>query len=85
MVLSLDLREPLSDQRPANPFAALGGSNALLDVLTKIEAASTDDSVEGIYIRANTAGMQAAQAEELRAALASLPRLRQVRCRAPAE
>jgi protease-4 len=69
MVLSLDLREPLSDQRPANPFAALGGSNALLDVLTKIEAASTDDSVEGIYIRANTAGLQAAQAEELRAAL----------------
>jgi len=31
MVLSLDLREPLTDQRPANPFAAFSGSNALLD------------------------------------------------------
>ncbi|MEZ5956314.1 MAG: signal peptide peptidase SppA [Hyphomonadaceae bacterium] len=72
MVLALDLREPLSDQRPANPFASLGGSgSALLDVLGKIDAARTDDAVEGIYIRANTGGMQAAQAEELRAALAA--------------
>ena len=70
--LCLDLREPLTDQRPANPFAALSGSSsALLDVLTKIDAARTDNAVEGIYIRANTGGMQAAQAEELRAALAA--------------
>jgi protease-4 len=71
MVLALDLREPLTDQRSPNPFAAFGASNALLDVLSKIEAARTDDSVEGIYIRANTAGLAAAQAEELRAALAA--------------
>lgn len=71
MVLSLDLREPLSDQRSSNPFASFGGGNALLDVLAKIDAARTDNSVEGIYIRANTAGLQAAQAEELRAALAA--------------
>lgn len=72
MVLALDLREPLTDQRPANPFASLSGSSsALLDVLTKIDAARTDSAVEGIYIRANTGGMQAAQAEELRAALAA--------------
>ena len=72
MVLALDLREPLSDQRSSNPFASISGSgNALLDVLGKIEAARTDDAVEGIYIRANTAGMQPAQAEELRAALAA--------------
>ena len=72
MVLALDLREPLTDQTPANPFASLsGGSRALLDVLAKIDAARTDDAVEGIYIRANTAGLQAAQAEELRAALAA--------------
>ncbi len=71
MVLSLDLREAMTDQRPANPFAAFSGSNALLDTLGKIEAARTDDAVEGIYIRANTGGMQAAQAEELRAALAA--------------
>jgi len=71
MVLALDLREPMTDQRPSNPFAALGGGNALLDVLTRLEAARTDDAVKGIYIRANTSGMAAAQAEELRAALAA--------------
>ncbi len=72
MVLALDLREPLTDQRPANPFAALSGeSSALLDVLAKIDGARTDNAVEGIYIRANTGGLQAAQAEELRAALAA--------------
>lgn len=72
MVLALDLREPLSDQRSSNPFASIGGGgNALLDVLGKIESARTDNAVEGIYIRANTGGMQPAQAEELRAALAA--------------
>lgn len=71
MVLSLDLREPMTDQRPANPFASLGGGQALLDVLGRIEAARTDNAVEGLYIRANTAGMAPAQAEELRAAIAN--------------
>jgi protease IV len=70
MVLQLDLREPMTDQRSTNAFAAFEGDQALLDVLGKIDAARTDDNVEGIYIRANTAGMPASQAEELRAALA---------------
>jgi protease-4 len=71
MVLALDLREEMPDQRPSNPFAAIGQGPALLDVLNRIEAARTDNAVEGIYIRANTGGMPPAQAEELRAALAS--------------
>ena len=70
MVLALDLREEMTDQRPANPFASLGGAPALLDLLTRIEAARTDNAVEGIFIRANTGGMAPAQAEEVRAALA---------------
>lgn len=69
MVLTVDLREPMMDHRPANPFAALGGPPALLDVLAKIEAAATDDHVKGLYVRAATDGMAPAQAEELRAAL----------------
>jgi protease-4 len=72
MVLALDLREEMSDQRSTNPFAAFGdGSHSLLDVIGRIEQARTDDRVKGIYIRANTGGMAASQAEELRAALAS--------------
>lgn len=71
MVLSLDLREPMTDQRPTNPFASFGGSSALLDTLARLDAARTDDRVNGLYIRANTGGMPAAQAEELRAAIAA--------------
>jgi protease-4 len=71
MVLALDLRAGMSDQQPTNPFAALGGAPSLLDTLNRIEAARTDNRVRGIFIRANTGGMPAAQAEELRAALAS--------------
>jgi len=71
MVLELDLREAMSDQRSPSPFAAFGGSNALLDVLAQIDAARADNAVEGIFIRANTNGMPAAQAEELRTALAA--------------
>lgn len=70
MVLSLDLRQPMSDQRPQNPFAALGGAPSLLDTLARLETARADDRVKGLYVRANTAGMSAAQGEELRAALA---------------
>ncbi|MET0183506.1 MAG: signal peptide peptidase SppA [Caulobacterales bacterium] len=69
MVLTLDLREEMSDQPSQNPFAALSGAQSLLDTLRKIEAAGDDDAVKGIYIRANTDGMAASQAEELRAAL----------------
>lgn len=75
MVLSLDLREPMTDQQPSNPFAAFGGgSGALLDVLARIEAARTDNSVDGIYVRASTGGMPAAQAEEIRSALQAFQR-----------
>jgi protease-4 len=69
MVLQLDLREPMTDQQPVNAFAAFGGEPALLDVLARIEAARTDNAVEGIYVRANTGGMPASQAEEIRTAL----------------
>lgn len=72
VVLALDLRQEMTDQRSLNPFAALGGGRlALLDVLERLEAAREDESVKGIYIRANTDGMAPAQAEELRAALAA--------------
>jgi protease-4 len=69
MVLALDLREPMTDQTPSNPFAALGGGQSLLSVVTRIDEARTDDRVKGIYVRANTMGMAPAQAEEIRAAL----------------
>jgi protease-4 len=71
IVLGLDLRVPMSDQRPIDPFASLTGGPALLDVLARVDAASRDDHVKGLYVRANTFGMAPAQAEELRAAIAA--------------
>ena len=69
MVLSLDLREGMRDQRSINPFASLAGEQSLLETIAAIDAARSDNAVEGIYVRANTDGMAMAQAEEIRAAL----------------
>jgi protease-4 len=71
MVLALDLREAMNDQRPDGPFGSLSRRQSLLETLAKIEAARSDSSVEGLYIRANTEGMGPAQSQELRSALAA--------------
>jgi protease-4 len=71
MVLELDLREPMTDQHPVGPFAAFSATPSLLDTLARIDAAREDDRVDGIFIRTATDAMAPAQAEELRAALAS--------------
>ncbi|MDX2236973.1 MAG: signal peptide peptidase SppA [Hyphomonadaceae bacterium] len=70
MVLALDLREEMTDQRPQSPLAAFGAGPSLMDVVQKLDAAATDDRVKGVYIRANTDGTSPAHAEELRDALA---------------
>ncbi len=71
MVLSLDMRTAMPDQPPQNPFASLSAAPSLLNVLSRIESAAHDDRVRGLYVRANTTGMAAAQAEEIRTALAA--------------
>lgn len=71
MVLALDLREEMTDQRAQSPFAAWGGGENVLDIVTRIEAASRDNRVRGIYVRAQPYGMAPAHAEEIRAALAA--------------
>lgn len=70
MVVAIDLREPMTDQRPLSPFASWGGHGQnLLDIVTKIDAAARDRRVKGLYVRAAAAGMAPAHAEEIRAAL----------------
>jgi protease-4 len=71
MVLQLDLRGEMTDQTPESPFAAWGSAPSLLETLTRLDGARTDNRVKGLYIRANTDGMPPAQAEELRAAIAA--------------
>lgn len=69
MVLVMDLREDMADQ-PAGAGAGLfGGGPSLIETLQALDGAANDDRVKGIYIRGNTLGMPAAQAEELADAL----------------
>ena len=68
-VLSLDLREPLSDVPANTPFAAFSGLSSVTGLVRKLEAAETDTHVKGIFIRASDMGMAPAHAEEIRQAL----------------
>ncbi|MGE0829509.1 MAG: S49 family peptidase [Hyphomonadaceae bacterium] len=71
MVLEIDLREPLTDQRPLSPFASWSGGQNVLDIVTRLHAAAEDGRVKGVYVRAAANGMAPAHAEEIRAALAA--------------
>jgi protease IV len=68
-VLSLDLREPLTDVPANTPFAAFSASSSVVDVVRKLEAAETDRQIKGLFIRAPEMGLAPAHAEELRQAL----------------
>ena len=58
IVLSLDLNTELPDQRPSGGLAALSETPGFIDLLVRLKAAETDDSVKGIFIRAATVGVE---------------------------
>lgn len=68
-VLVVDLREPLSDVPSNAPFAAFAGSNSIVSLVRKLEAAETDNHVKGVLVRASEMGLAPAHAEEIRQAL----------------
>ncbi|MEO0882023.1 MAG: signal peptide peptidase SppA [Pseudomonadota bacterium] len=72
LVLTMDLRTPLTDMAPAGGFAAFSGEQGFVDVLTKLDAAAGDPSVKGLFIRASQVGFGSARAEELRDAILKL-------------
>ena len=47
MVLTLDMREGLPDQRPNNPFADQHNVGSLIDAVTALAKAESDDKREG--------------------------------------
>jgi protease-4 len=69
VVLSLDLNADLPDQAPASGFAAFSGVPGFTDLLLKIQAAESDDTVKGIYLRGSLTGIGSSRSEELRDAL----------------
>lgn len=71
VVLSLDLNQRFPDQAPTGGFAAFSGVPGFTDLLVKIKAAETDDTVKGIYLRGALTGIGTSRSEELRAALKS--------------
>lgn len=69
VVLSLDLNAGLPDQAPLAGFAAFSGTPGFTDVLLKLKAAESDETVKGVYLRGSYTGVGTSRAEELRAAL----------------
>ena len=74
-VLSLDLRRPLTDQEPQNPFAAFGGSRlSVMSVASTLKRAERDAAVKALLIRLPEGGLAPAAADEVRGAIQSFRR-----------
>ncbi|MEO1407746.1 MAG: S49 family peptidase, partial [Pseudomonadota bacterium] len=69
LVLTMDLRAPMTDLTPTGGLAAFSGEQGFTDVVTKLEAAADDPAVKGLFIRGSQVGTGSARAEELRAAI----------------
>lgn len=71
-VLRIDFSHGVTDSPDRAVFTRgmeLNESNSLLEVLTAIEYAATDDDIESVYINATGVGISLAGLEEVRAAL----------------
>jgi len=69
-VLSLDLRQALSDQEPNSPLSFLNGrSLSVITVAETLSRASHDPNVQAMLIRLPEGGLPPAQADELRLAI----------------
>ena len=71
-VLALDLRRPLTDQEPQNPFAALGATRlSVMGVVSTLKRAEADGAVKALLIRLPEGGLAPAAADEIRDAVKS--------------
>jgi len=69
-VLELDLRDPLTDQDPVNPFASIGRrSMSVMSVIETLDRAGKDGKVKAVLVRLPEGGMAPASADEIRLAL----------------
>jgi protease-4 len=69
IVLELDLRSARIDSPSGSPFA-FAETLSVVDLVRTLERAEADESVQGLFIRANEFGMSPAMAEEIRTAIA---------------
>jgi len=69
-VLELDLRQGLSDQPPASPFALFGGGGlSVMQVVDTLSQAEDDANIKVLLIRLPETGMTPAAADEVRQAI----------------
>ncbi len=67
IVLTLDLRSDYADQAPTSgPELLFGGGTGFIDIISKLDAAASDDQVKGLFIRASEFGIGSSRAEEYR-------------------
>ncbi|MEO6377475.1 MAG: S49 family peptidase, partial [Caulobacteraceae bacterium] len=65
-LLSIDLRQGLSDQDARNPFASLGApQRSVMSMVQQLHAAESDDHIRGILVRLPESGLAPAVADEL--------------------
>jgi len=69
IVLALDLRKPMEDRAPGNPFGFDEARTGVVDVVLGLDEATRDPRVKGVLLRVGTGGLGVAQAEELGDAL----------------
>jgi len=68
-VLTLDLRNPLTDQEPQDGLALFGGHGlSVMGIEDTLRRAAKDDHVAGVFVRLPEAGISPAAADELRLA-----------------
>lgn len=69
-VLELDLRDPLTDQSPQNPFAGIGRrSQSVMSIVEGLRRASADDRIKAVLVRLPEDGMEPGMADEIRLAI----------------
>lgn len=67
IVLTLDLRNGYSDQAASSgPEVIFGGGVGFIDIVSKLDAAASDEQVKGLFIRGSEFGIGSARAEEYR-------------------
>jgi len=69
-VLTLDLRDKLTDQDPQNPLAAFGRRTlSVMGVIETLRRAETDSHIKGVFVRLPEGGLEPAAADEIRLAI----------------
>jgi protease-4 len=69
IVLTLDLRKGYADQAASTgPELLFGGGVGFIDIVSKLDAAASDDQVKGLFVRGSEFGIGSARAEEYREA-----------------